>query len=216
MKITKQDIKNNIKWTIFTILILTFIIILLNISTGNINKFDDYIFNNIKGLRNQTLTNILIGITNLGGTVGLFFTALITVLILFIFNKRKYGILVTLNILMSTLTYIILKNIIQRPRPPINERIIEEAGFSFPSGHSTNNMAFYGFAIYLVFKNVKTKIIRNVLCIILAILPISIGFSRIYLRVHYPSDVIAGFCLGIICVIIFTSFVYKKIEENKD
>ena len=106
-----------------------------------------------------------------------------------------------------------MKNIFQRPRPPIDERLIEEAGYSFPSGHTTNNVAFYGLAIYLIYKNVKNKALRNILCCILAFIPLIIAFSRIYLRVHYPSDVIAGTILGIICVVIFINFIYKKISE---
>jgi len=182
---------------------------------GNINKFDNYIFNYVKTIRNESLTNILIFITNMGGTIGLFFITLVTVIILFLLKKRKFAIAITLNILISTSTYVILKNIIQRARPDIQERLIEETGFSFPSGHSTNNIAFYCLAIYLIYKNVKSKKARNMLCIILSIIPISIGFSRIYLRVHYPSDVLAGFCLGGMCVIIFINLIYKKIKDKE-
>lgn len=192
---------------------LIFIILLINVLTGSIQKFDDNIYNFVESIRNENLTNVLKVITDLGGTVGLSVITLLTVITLFICNKRKYAISVTLNIAISSVTYILLKNIIQRPRPLISERLIEETGYSFPSGHSTNNIAFYGLAIFLIYTNVKNRRLRNVLCVILAIIPILIGFSRIYLRVHYPSDVIAGFCLGIFCITLFISTIYNKIKE---
>ena len=77
------------------------------------------------------------------------------------------GIAVILNLMISSSTYIILKNIIQRPRPNELERLVGETGFSFPSGHTTNNTAFYVFAIYLVCQNVKNKKLRIFLSCIL-------------------------------------------------
>lgn len=176
-------------------------------------EFDNAIYNLVTQIRNDRFTEVLKVITNLGGIVSLFFIALCTVLILFLFKKRKEGIAVALNLLLSTFTYVVLKSIIQRPRPPEVERLISETGFSFPSGHTTNNIAFYGFAIYLIWNQVKNKKLRNILCIMLGILPILIGFSRIYLRVHYPSDVLAGIVLGTACVVFFVKIVYPKIND---
>lgn len=177
--------------------------------------FDNYIYEIVKNTRTDILTDVMKVLTELGGVTGLFLIALIISIILLILKKKKMALGITLNLIISTITYAILKNILQRPRPPIEERLIEETGYSFPSGHSTNNMAFYSFAIYLVYSNVKNKTIRNLLCIILAIIPILIGFSRVYLRVHYPSDVISGFILGIVITILFITTIYKKIKEEK-
>lgn len=79
---------------------------------------------------------------------------------------------------------------------------MKKHGFSFPSGHTTNNIAFYGLAIYIIYNNVKNKKLRNILIIIFSLIACIIPFSRIYLRVHYVSDVLAGICLGIICIIV--------------
>ena len=129
-----------------------------------------------------------------------------------LYHRKKDGIVVALNLMISSLICMILKNMIQRPRPPVEERLIVEDGYSFPSGHATNSMAFYLLAICLIYQNVKNKKLRNVLCLILGIFPILIGFSRVYVRVHYASDMIAGFCLGMMCVILFMSFAYQKIK----
>ena len=108
----------------------------------------------------------------------------------------------------------ILKNVVERPRP-IGYRIIDETGYSFPSGHSMISMAFYGLIIYYIWKNVKNKKIRNIACILLGILIGLIGISRIYLGVHYASDVIGGFVISIIYLILFTT-IYKNIKSTKE
>ena len=94
----------------------------------------------------------------------------------------------------------------QRPRP-IEFRIIDENGYSFPSGHSMVSAAFYGFLIYLIYKNIKNKYLKWGLITILSLLIIFIGISRIYLGVHYTSDVLAGFLISISYLIIFTSLI---------
>lgn len=202
-----------IKWTIVTTLALIFFILLISVYTGHIKQFDDSIYKVIEGMRSENLTKILTVITHIGGTTSIICITSIVSLILFFLKKKKIVIGITLNLFISSCTYIIFKNIITRPRPALEERLVDEIGFSFPSGHTTNNMAFYGFAIYLIYKNVRNKVLRNFLCIICATLALAVGFSRIYLRVHYPSDVLAGFCLGIILVILFETFIYSKISE---
>lgn len=197
---------------LFIVLLFVFILLLICVKSGIAQNIDNNIYEAIKNWQNREVTEILKMITNLGGTIGLFGIALVTILVLFFCQKRKEGIGVALNLMISSITYFVLKNIIQRPRPPIHERLIEETAYSFPSGHSTNNMAFYALAICLVYQNVKNKKLRNVICILLVMFPILIGFSRFYLRVHYLSDVLAGFCLGIMCVIVFMSYGYPKIK----
>ena len=173
---------------------------------------DNNVYAFIQKIQNETLTKVLKVVTNLGGVYSLFPIAILTALILFFCKKRKCGIAIILNLLMSSAMYVFFKNIFQRPRPEIAEQLINETGYSFPSGHTTNNVAFYGLAIYLIYENIKNKKIRNILFILLSIMPILIGFSRIYLRVHYFSDVIAGMILGSISVILFISYIYNKIK----
>ena len=213
MTLNKKNIQKNLKWITIAILALIFLALYIGIHTGKIQILDDAVYQFIKEIRNDNLTNILKIITNLGGTLSLITITVVTSAILIFLKKKKLAICIILNLLISSFTYFILKNIIARPRPPVEERLIEESGFSFPSGHSTNNTVFYGFVIYLIYKNVKNKLLRNILCVICTILILAIGFSRVYLRVHYPSDVLAGFCLGIIIVIILETFIYKKIKD---
>ena len=109
----------------------------------------------------------------------------------------------------------LLKNIIQRPRP-IEYRLIDETGYSFPSGHSMVSVAFYGLIIYFMYKSIKISKIKWLLISLLSIVIILIGTSRIYLGVHYTSDVIGGFLISISYLIIFITAFGEKILENKN
>ena len=156
-----------------------------------------------KYLISDFVTPIAKFITNFGGVIRLIFIT--TILLIFIKNKL-IKIYIVLNLAISGILNQILKNIVQRPRPT-EFRLIDEKGYSFPSGHSMVSAAFHGFLIYLIFKNVKNKYLKWISIILLTILIILIGISRIYLGVHYTSDVLAGFLISISYLIIFTSIV---------
>ena len=154
-------------------------------------------------------------ITNFGGVIGLTLIGIIVCTILVIKKKKLMGCLVLLNLAVSGALNQALKRIVQRPRPT-EYRLIEENGYSFPSGHSMVSAAFYGFFIYLIFKNVKNKYIKWGSVTLLSILIILIGTSRIYLGVHYTSDVLAGFVISISYLVIFTSIVNDYLDAPKD
>ena len=107
----------------------------------------------------------------------------------------------------------LLKRILQRPRPT-EFRIIEETGYSFPSGHSMVSMAFYGYLIYLIYKYVENRYVKWISIVLLSVLICSIGVSRIYLGVHYTSDVLGGFLVSISYLILFISTVNKFFIEK--
>lgn len=154
-------------------------------------------------------------ITNFGGVIGLIIIAIVVSTILIIKKKKLMGILIWINLACSALLNQILKRIVQRPRPT-EYRLIEENGYSFPSGHSMVSAAFYGFFIYLIFKNIKNKYIKWGSISFLSILIVLIGTSRIYLGVHYTSDVMAGFVISISYLVIFTSIVNDYLDKPKE
>ena len=153
-------------------------------------------------------------ITNFGGVIGLIIIAIIISSILIIKKHKLMGFLIWLNLAISGGLNQILKRLVQRPRPT-EYRLIEESGYSFPSGHSMVSAAFYGFFIYLIFKNVKNKHIKWISITSLSVLIILIGISRIYLGVHYTSDVMAGFVISISYLVIFTSIVNDYLDKPK-
>jgi len=198
---TKEYIEKNIKWIALFICIVLVIGIIIDVLSREIYKLDVIGYNFIsENLISDNITPIAKGITQLGGVIGLIVIA--TILSIAIKNK-KLSLLVWINLGISALINQILKYIIQRPRPT-EYRIINESGYSFPSGHSMVSAAFYGFLIYLIYKNVKNKYLKYGLIILLSLLIIFIGTSRIYLGVHYTSDVLAGFLISISYLIVFT------------
>ena len=210
----KKIILKDYKWIILFICIILFLSILEDVFEYETLALDYSVYNIVvKGMRNPILTNVLKIITNLGSAFALI---TITILSLIILKNKKIGLCITINLALSTILNLLLKNIIQRPRPE-GYRLIEETGFSFPSGHSMVNTAFYGLLIYLIIKNVKNQKLKYCLSLLISILILSIGFSRIYLGVHYTSDVLAGFLISIAYLIVFTTILHDilKLEKEK-
>ncbi len=139
----------------------------------------------------------------------------IAIILLLICRKFKVAILYCISIPFTEYLYSIIKGIIQRPRPPIELRFLDVGYYSFPSGHSTLSMITYGLLIYFVLKYVKNKLIKTTLITLLGLLIIFIGISRIWLGVHFPTDVIGGFSLGICIICIFAIINEIKLPFTK-
>ena len=196
------------KYLIIGLLILLIIDATL-ILTNNISWFDNFIYNIVINLKSDFMTNVMKGITFLGSVK---FIIIINVL-LFIYSmvKKKYNLLlITISSITSPIVNNILKVIFKRPRPIIIN-MIEEGSYSFPSGHSMISILFYGSIIYLLNKY-KIKHCK-LISIILSMLILLIGISRIYLGVHYPSDVLGGYLTAGLCLTIITLIYKKKCKE---
>lgn len=200
------------KWIILFICLLMFIAILEDVFEKEIMKLDILGYGLISNIISDNITPIAILITNFGGAITLIG---LTIIFLLIMKNKKMSFSILLNLVIVTFLNIFLKNIIQRPRPD-DFRLINETGYSFPSGHSMISMAYYGYLIYLIFKFVKNKKLKTFLITFLCILILTIGLSRIYLGVHYTSDVIAGFVLSVSYLIIYTSIIKKYIIEREE
>ena len=206
-----EFIRKNLKWFIVFICLILVIGILEDILEDEILKLDIYGYDLVsKFLISDFVTPIAKNITHLGGAI---FLITLSLILLLIIKNKKIGILIWLNLGISVLLNQALKFIIQRPRPT-EFRIINENGYSFPSGHSMVSAAFYGFLIYLIYKNVKNKYLKWSLITLLSLVILTIGISRIYLGVHYTSDVIAGFLISISYLIIFIHFA-KDFMKNE-
>ena len=202
----------NIKWIILFFLLIITLMIVEDVFEDEIMKLDTIGYNLISNIINPSITPIAIVITSIGGAIVI---AALAIDVLILVKNRKISFSIILNLVIATILNIILKNIVQRPRPD-EYRLITETGYSFPSGHSMVSMAFYGYFIYLTFKYLKNKKLKVLLITFLSILIILIGITRIYLGVHYTSDVIAGFLISICYLIIYTSLVKKYILEKGD
>lgn len=207
----KKFIKNNFKWFILLICVIGFIKLAEDVFAKEIMVADVIGYQMIsKYLISDFITPIAKVITNFGGAICLI---PLSILLLFVIKNKKIGLSIVTNLGIVAGLNFLLKNILQRPRPT-EFRIIDQAGYSFPSGHSMVSMAFYGYLIYLIYRYVKNRYVKWSLITILSILIVTIGVSRIYLGVHYTSDVIAGFLVSISYLIIYTSIINKFIIEK--
>ncbi len=175
-----------------------------------INSIDNNIYNLIIQMMSQKTTAIMLFISYLGSAI-----TLITLSIAFIiaFKNKKDAIYVSINLAIIFLLNRILKLVVARPRPNVM-RLTSEDGYSFPSGHSMVSMGYYGFLIYLIYKNIKNKKLKYTLITFLSILILLIGISRIYLGVHYATDVIGGFIIATVYLAIFIKIIYRKKVKN--
>ena len=182
-------------------LLLIFILITVLMLTGNISIFDDIIYNALFSIRNNFFDTFFKTITKLGNTI----TIIILVIILILTLKKEDKYLIGINVITTVLTNQILKHIIRRERPP-HLRLIKEGGFSYPSGHAMISIALYGMLIYIVNKNIKNKYLKITLTIILSLIILGIGLSRIYVGVHYPSDILSGYILSLVIIILVVNY----------
>ena len=167
----------------------------------------DFICDNFMSER---MTNIVKILTSLGSAL---VVIILTIVLFMAIKNKRIAVSIVINLIVITILNNLLKIIFLRPRPNVNNLILE-SGYSFPSGHSSTSMAFYGYLIYLIYKYVNNKKIKISLIIFLSLVIVAIGLSRIYLGVHYASDVLGGFLLAIVYLIIFITITNKCIEKK--
>ena len=210
----KRFIVKNLKWIILFICLIGFLALAEDVFNKEIMNGDIIGYKFISTyLISDFATPIAKFITTFGGAI---FLIGIAVILFIVIKNKKIGISIITNLGIITILNQLLKRILQIPRPE-EFRIINESGYSFPSGHSMISMAFYGYLIYLIYKYINNKHLKRTLIIILSVLICIIGVSRIYLGVHYTSDVLGGFLISFAYLIIYIELVNKFVlEKNKD
>lgn len=179
-----------------------------DLGDNELHGVDESVTAYITSFRKPWLTDYLVFVTHLGDrNAYIVFTALLALYYLIKKRSWKFIVQTTLVLILATLSNIVLKRVINRARPTL-EHLVTVNSLSYPSGHAMSAMAFYGFLIYLCLRYRMRRWVRYVFVVILVLLILSIGISRIYLGVHYPSDVAAGVIGGLIwvtfCAIVFT------------
>ena len=202
-------VRENLRWIFFCIGIIVFFKIIENIFENEIYIFDSFIYHTIAILISTPVTFIMKVVTGMGSAIWLIGICMIALILP---KNKQYGKYMTINLVIITVLNQILKNIFDRPRPE-GLRLIQETGYSFPSGHSMVSMAFYGFLIYIIYKKVKNPYLKWGSMLLLLSLIVAIGISRIYLGVHYASDVIGGFCFSIAYLSVYTHFVSTALKK---
>ena len=209
----KDFIIKNLKWIILFICLIGFLALAEDVFNKEIMKGDIIGYKVVSTfLISDFATPIAKFITNFGGAI---FLIILTILLIVVLKNKKVGLSICINLVVVTILNQLLKRLLQRPRPT-EFRIIEETGYSFPSGHSMVSMAFYGYLIYLIYRFVKNKYLKWISIVLLSLLICLIGISRIYLGVHYTSDVLGGFLISISYLVIYISASNKFFKERKD
>lgn len=188
--------------------LIGFILVTLFVIIKKDLYIDTYLYKYISMLINKDLTSVIRVITNIGSVVFSIIVIIITSILLYKYNKKedlKYFLII---MIIGNITSFTLKLIIARNRPDILRLMVENT-YSFPSGHTFITTLLYGSILVLINKYYKKN---YVLWTIYGILVMLIMFTRIYLGVHYFSDTLGGFFLGIIFLFIF----YKLVGCDKN
>ncbi len=190
------------------ILLVLFITLTILVSFDYLETFDTFIYNALISLKSDSMTNIFKFITFFGSTL---FIVLATVglFLYFIIKKDKVkALLIGSMVIVSTIINNLIKIIVRRERPAVLHLVVEES-FSFPSGHMMASVTLYGLLFYLVLKSNLKKGLKIFLGTILIILPILIGLSRIYLGVHFASDILGALLMSSLLILISTNIIDK-------
>ena len=197
---------------LFVISVFAFIFITRNVFVLKDVVFDHKVFAFLEPHVSPARNAIVLFFTFLGTHIFLIpANILLLIYFLYIRPNRWYSIKVAAISLTSLAVLFILKNLFNRHRPEI-PLIRQAAGLSFPSGHALMSMTFYGLLIHIIYNSVKKAWLKWTLIIALILLILIIGFTRIYLRVHYPSDVFAGYAVGFLWLV--TSILFINILEK--
>lgn len=195
----QQISKTNIKYFIYlSILLVMFAFVFVEVAENlQANELKDFDYQFIALVQSQITpkwTALMKFITFFGGKTWTILAIVISA-ILFAFYKKRYAVYMILTCGLGAAFNLVLKDWFQRERPNFYQLIVE-SGFSFPSGHSMGSFILYSAIAIVLVKISKRTIVDMFIVIFFAFLVLSIGISRIYLGVHYPSDVVAGFAAG--------------------
>lgn len=177
-------------------------------SSSFITTFDSSLRELVLNLRTDRLNEIVLAFTHVGDAKVLAGLCLLGAIFLFIMKQWRISMLLIGSILVSYGLNLLVKSMFQRERP-LDFRLLEEDGYSFPSGNAMVGTTFYLFAAVLLYQRYQ----KSWILLSGAILPFLLGLSRVYVGVHYPSDILAGFALGIVIVIILTKLTDKRIKQ---
>lgn len=176
------------------------------LTAGPVVRLDLQVTEFLAARRQDWLTAFMLGVANghdsvvvLGATV---------LVALWRFRGRQLQDLAMLAVVPAgMLLNVGLKHLFERPRPALEEPLVHLSTFSFPSGHAVASTVFYGALCVLVFLHARTAATRALAALAAAAMVLLVTFSRVYLGAHYLSDVVAGVCVGVLCVLAFRTLL---------
>lgn len=203
-----------IGFSIAAVCVALFLFLMIRYSLkGNFN-FDYNLIDFSSRIRSNRLTEVFKILTHFGSMITV---AILAVIMAIVCKPVWVKIFSVVNVGFVAVFCWVVKHIVQRPRPE-GIALIEETGYSFPSAHTMGSVVFYGFIIFLIWKYLKNKPLKISFTVLLSIFAILIGYTRVYLGVHYASDVLAAILAGVaylaVAIILFV-FLEKKIKFKR-
>ena len=206
----KKIIKENKKHIMLLLIIISIFFVLKKINNfqlfTSLDKFIQNIFSKIYNPNNEQFLSIM------SDLLGIYTPILIIMCMFLLFKKKIYFKLQLFSYIFTLLTSVATKNIIQRERPSMNMLATIDV-FSFPSSHTLVSFVFYYFLAYILSVNSdkKTKIALNIMA---SIIISTVAMSRLYLGVHYITDIIGAIIIGIFILKIMKNIVKSKYERK--
>jgi undecaprenyl-diphosphatase len=192
---------------IFLISVLLFSFIAQEVVIEKDNHFDTIVFNHITSYDSPFFTSAAKFITNFGSGYFLIPAYLVIILYHIRNNKKQEAVVIGIVALVSLVSGWLLKDIFHRPRPLL-PLVSGAGGYSFPSGHSLGGFTFSGVLIYLLWRTSLRPYQKWILSVLLLMFSLLIGLSRIYLRVHFASDVLGSFLVTVVWLSL--TFILQK------
>lgn len=198
---------------IFLLSLVLFMAIANEMVLENENNLDLVAFQKLREITNASMTKGMLFITFFGSNYFLLPAYILLVGYFLLFKKtRRLSLDIAAVGITSTIILFSLKAIFHRHRP-LDPLVKTVNGFSFPSGHSFCSFTFFGLLIYILWNHDMNPIVRWIATIFFFLFACAIAFSRVYLHVHYASDVIAGFCLCVVWLG-FSFWVMRKFKHK--
>jgi len=177
-------------------LLLVFLKLMQDVIYQETTRFDFWILSLVDFMRSPILTKIMLFFTYFGRWEIMLFGTFFVITILYLQDKRRYLFTLLFSVVFGQLIVLLMKDIVTRPRPKVIAPITIENSFAFPSGHVFVVMSFFGLIAFFLFRYFK-EVWQRLLIIIGALLLIStVSFSRVYLGLHWPTDVLASLAAG--------------------
>ncbi|QSE90222.1 phosphatase PAP2 family protein [Rhodococcus pseudokoreensis] len=159
-------------------------------------SFDQSILDSAVEERTPWLIDVVTVITHSGGTVAAWIVSTVLTVVLLLQDRRREAVLVAGAMLSGLAVMTALKNLFERQRPPLPDRLVEISSFSFPSGHAMMTAILASVVVAVVLRIVLVRHVRSTLVFLLVLYPLAVGLSRVYLGAHWMTDVLAGWAFG--------------------
>ncbi|PIC84133.1 phosphatase PAP2 family protein [Sporosarcina sp. P1] len=200
-------------WIICILFTGFFAYIARSIHLQTISSFDEPIIDFVQSAEAPGLTSIMKFFTTIGSTTSVTLLGILTLGVLLWKKYRAQAVLFTIVLIGTGILNQVLKLIFKRARPDFN-RLIDIGGYSFPSGHTMMAFSLYTVLAYIIWRNLKTTGSRISIVIVAIFMIVMIAVSRIYLGVHFPSDIVGGILAS--SVWLFTSIaIYQRFQRKK-